>query len=121
MLQSCPSLPFFFCKPFGSPGDYFQSTFVSQTPLGVGASLTPPSFKIVQGIAQINLAESDASSDMQLCWRPVQVFGSLEPPRPRVPERTGDPAPPAAAKKPVGDGLDMLWSTGVMRGRGGAL
>ena len=41
----------------------------------------------MQGIAQINLADCDNSSDMQLRWYPVQVFASPEPPRPKEPVR----------------------------------
>lgn len=41
----------------------------------------------MQGIAQINLADCDSSSEMQLRWYPVQVFASPEPPRPKEPVR----------------------------------
>lgn len=39
----------------------------------------------MQGIAQINLADCDSSSEMQLRWYPVQVFASPEPPKPKEP------------------------------------
>lgn len=39
----------------------------------------------MQGIAQINLADCDSSSEMQLRWYPVQVFASPDPPRPKEP------------------------------------
>ncbi|XP_072673274.1 protein WWC3 isoform X3 [Canis lupus baileyi] len=54
------------------------------------------------GIAQINLADYDGSSEMQLRWYTVQVFGSCGPPRARESERAGgaagDPAQAAAGK-----------------------
>ena len=57
---------------------------------------------LVQGIAQINLADYDGSSEMQLRWYTVQVFGSCGPPRARESERAGgaagDPAQAAAGK-----------------------
>ncbi|XP_027463838.1 protein WWC3 isoform X1 [Zalophus californianus] len=53
------------------------------------------------GIAQINLADYDGSSEMQLHWYAVQVFSSCGPPRARESERAGgaagDPAEAAAA------------------------
>ncbi|XP_004409309.1 PREDICTED: protein WWC3 [Odobenus rosmarus divergens] len=53
------------------------------------------------GIAQINLADYDGSSEMQLRWYAVQVFSSCGPPRVRESERAGgaagDPAQAAAA------------------------
>ncbi|XP_029786217.1 protein WWC3 isoform X1 [Suricata suricatta] len=55
------------------------------------------------GIAQINLADYDGSSEMQLRWYAVQVFGSCGPPRSRESERLGgaarDPALAAATGK----------------------
>nr|XP_021558360.1 protein WWC3-like [Neomonachus schauinslandi] len=55
------------------------------------------------GIAQINLADYDGSSEMELRWYAVQVFSSCGPPRARESERPGgaarDPAPAAAAGK----------------------
>ncbi|XP_032246990.1 protein WWC3 isoform X1 [Phoca vitulina] len=55
------------------------------------------------GIAQINLADCDGSSEMQLRWYAVQVFSSCGPPRARDSERpggaAGDPAQAAAAGK----------------------
>lgn len=54
------------------------------------------------GIAQINLADYDGSSEMQLRWYTVQVFGSCGPPRARESEReggaAGDPAQATAGK-----------------------
>lgn len=59
----------------------------------------------MQGIAQINLADCDGSSEMQLRWYAVQVFSSCGPPRARDSERpggaAGDPAQAAAAGKTV--------------------
>ncbi|XP_027970847.1 protein WWC3 isoform X1 [Eumetopias jubatus] len=53
------------------------------------------------GIAQINLADYDGSSEMQLHWYAVQVFSSCGPPRARESEwaggAAGDPAEAAAA------------------------
>ncbi|XP_044767570.1 protein WWC3 [Neomonachus schauinslandi] len=55
------------------------------------------------GIAQINLADYDGSSEMELRWYAVQVFSSCGPPRARESERPGgaarDPAPAAAVGK----------------------
>ncbi|KAF3815775.1 hypothetical protein GH733_016314, partial [Mirounga leonina] len=55
------------------------------------------------GIAQINLADYDGSSEMQLRWYAVQVFSSCGPPRARESEQpggaAGDPAQAAAAGK----------------------
>uniref|UniRef100_A0A8C0SNS0 C2 domain-containing protein n=1 Tax=Canis lupus familiaris TaxID=9615 RepID=A0A8C0SNS0_CANLF len=52
------------------------------------------------GIAQINLADYDGSSEMQLRWYTVQVFGSCGPPRAREAGggAAGDPAQAAAGK-----------------------
>lgn len=59
-----------------------------------------------QGIAQINLADYDGSSEMQLRWYSVQVFSSCGPPRARESERAGgavgDPAQAAAAAAAAG-------------------
>ena len=59
----------------------------------------------MQGIAQINLADYDGSSEMQLRWYAVQVFSSCGPPRATESERAGgaagDPAQAAAAGKTV--------------------
>ncbi|XP_008053345.1 protein WWC3 [Carlito syrichta] len=49
------------------------------------------------GIAQINLADYDSSSEMQLRWHSVQVFTSSEPPRTREPGRVGE----GSARDPV--------------------
>ncbi|XP_022374057.1 protein WWC3 [Enhydra lutris kenyoni] len=55
------------------------------------------------GIAQINLADYDGSSEMQLRWYAVQVFSSCGPPRARESERlgaaAGDPTQAATAGK----------------------
>nr|XP_035924741.1 protein WWC3 isoform X1 [Halichoerus grypus] len=55
------------------------------------------------GIAQINLADYDGSSEVQLRWYAVHVFSSCGPPRARESERpggaAGDPAQAAAAGK----------------------
>ncbi|OBS80351.1 hypothetical protein A6R68_21451, partial [Neotoma lepida] len=50
-------------------------------------SVNPQLQEELLGIAQINLADCDNSSDMQLRWYPVQVFASPEPPRPKEPVR----------------------------------
>ncbi|XP_073919253.1 protein WWC3 isoform X3 [Castor canadensis] len=46
-------------------------------------SVNPQLQEELLGIAQINLADCDSSSDMQLRWYFVQVFASSEPPRSR--------------------------------------
>ncbi|XP_035581826.1 protein WWC3-like isoform X2 [Zalophus californianus] len=55
------------------------------------------------GIAHINLADYDGSSEMQLRWYALQVFSTCGPPRARESERAGgaagDPAQAAAAGK----------------------
>lgn len=44
----------------------------------------------LQGIAQINLADYDSLSEMQLRWHSVQVFTSSEPSRTREPGCAGE-------------------------------
>ncbi|XP_057171415.1 protein WWC3-like isoform X3 [Ursus arctos] len=64
------------------------------------------------GIAQINLADYDRSSEMQLRWYVVQVFSSCGPPRNRERERaggaTGDPAQAATATAGKMDAVTTL-------------
>ncbi|XP_057574080.1 protein WWC3 isoform X3 [Hippopotamus amphibius kiboko] len=65
-------------------------------------SVNPQLQEELLGIAQINLADYDGSSEMQLHWYSVQVFTGPEPPR-RMDERPGDgdsrdPAPAASRK-----------------------
>nr|XP_019601854.1 PREDICTED: protein WWC3 isoform X1 [Rhinolophus sinicus] len=67
-------------------------------------SVNPQLQEELLGIAQINLADCDGPSEMQLRWYSVQVFTSPEPPRAREREReragesgTRDPAHTAAA------------------------
>nr|XP_004663750.2 protein WWC3 [Jaculus jaculus] len=48
-------------------------------------SVNPQLQEELLGISQINLADCDSSSDMQLRWYPVQVFTSSEPQRSREP------------------------------------
>lgn len=67
-------------------------------------------FTPVQGIAQINLADCDGPSELQLRWYSVQVFTSPEPPRARESVRAGegsawDPARAAPGKTVHGPGL----------------
>ncbi|KAM5221575.1 protein WWC3 [Ctenodactylus gundi] len=66
-------------------------------------SVTPQLQEELLGISQINLADYDSSSDMQLRWYPVQVFTSSQPPRTRENGRAGDnttrnPAPVSSGK-----------------------
>ncbi|KAM9042467.1 protein WWC3-like isoform 2-T3 [Megaptera novaeangliae] len=65
-------------------------------------SVNPQLQEELLGIAQINLADYDGSSEMQLRWYSVQVFTGPEPPR-REDERLGhsdfrDPAPTTSGK-----------------------
>ncbi|XP_034504778.1 protein WWC3 isoform X1 [Ailuropoda melanoleuca] len=64
------------------------------------------------GIAQINLADYNGSSEMQLRWYSVQVFSSCGPPRARESERAGgavgDPAQAAAAAAAAGKTQDAV-------------
>ncbi|XP_048069383.1 protein WWC3 isoform X1 [Ursus arctos] len=64
------------------------------------------------GIAQINLADYDGSSEMQLRWYAVQVFSSCGPPRARESERVGgavgDPAQAATAAAGKTDAVTAL-------------
>ncbi|XP_059943975.1 protein WWC3 isoform X3 [Mesoplodon densirostris] len=65
-------------------------------------SVNPQLQEELLGIAQINLADYDGSSEMQLRWYSVQVFTGPEPPR-REDERLGhsdfrDPAPTTCGK-----------------------
>ncbi|XP_059012447.1 protein WWC3 isoform X2 [Mustela lutreola] len=66
-------------------------------------AVTPQLPEELLGIAQINLADYDGSSEMQLRWYAVQVFSSCGPPRARESERlgaaAGDPAQAATAGK----------------------
>ncbi|EHB04764.1 Protein WWC3 [Heterocephalus glaber] len=55
-------------------------------------SVNPQMQEELLGIAQINLANYDSSSDMQLRWYPVQVFASSEPPKTKENGRSGDSA-----------------------------
>uniref|UniRef100_A0A2K5WDV1 WWC family member 3 n=1 Tax=Macaca fascicularis TaxID=9541 RepID=A0A2K5WDV1_MACFA len=53
-------------------------------------SVTPQLQEELLGIAQINLADYDSLSEMQLRWHSVQVFTSSEPSRTREPGCAGD-------------------------------
>uniref|UniRef100_A0A8C0XEY0 C2 domain-containing protein n=1 Tax=Castor canadensis TaxID=51338 RepID=A0A8C0XEY0_CASCN len=59
-------------------------------------SVNPQLQEELLGIAQINLADCDSSSDMQLRWYFVQVFASSEPPRSREYWRATESAEPGA-------------------------
>ncbi|XP_042536452.1 protein WWC3 isoform X2 [Dipodomys spectabilis] len=65
------------------------------------------------GIAQINLADCDSSSDMQLRWYSVQVFASSEPPRPREPVRVAE----SATRGPTLAGLGKTDAVTVLLAR----
>ncbi|XP_060231544.1 protein WWC3 isoform X1 [Meriones unguiculatus] len=56
-------------------------------------SVNPQLQEELLGISQINLADCDSSSDMQLRWYPVQVFASPEPPRSKEPVQVMESAP----------------------------
>nr|XP_012640306.1 protein WWC3 [Microcebus murinus] len=105
----------------GTPSTYCSKALEFQAPLVFNevfripvhsSTLTPKSLQLyvcsvslqlqeeLLGIAQINLADYDSSSDMQLRWHPVQVFTSPEPPRTRESGCAGDSSAgdPASSK-----------------------
>ncbi|XP_060148407.1 protein WWC3 isoform X1 [Globicephala melas] len=72
-------------------------------------SVNPQLQEELLGIAQINLADYDGSSEMQLRWYSVQVFTGPEPPR-REDERLGhsDSRDPVAATSGKTDAVTVL-------------